>query len=243
MCGIAGFFGPPDPELLSAMTSRIEHRGPDDEGVLERPEVSLGHRRLSIIDLEHGHQPMSNPGSTLHLVYNGEVYNFRELRAELEAAGFEFSTHCDAEVVLRAYEAWGPGCFPKFNGMWALAILDQRERGRPKLVLARDHLGIKPLYVAEAGGRFLFASEVKALLACGDLPVVPDERRLAEYLLRGLHDHDERTFFEGVRQVPPATVVTVTGGPGGYAEHVERYWTPELSTSAPADPAEFRAAF
>ena len=243
MCGIAGFVGPPDQGLLAEMTGRLVHRGPDDEGYLEGAFASLGHRRLSIIDLEHGHQPMSNPGGNVHLVYNGEVYNFRELRAELEAQGLGFSTSCDSEVVLRAYEAWGLSCFSRFNGMWSLAILDERPAGGPEVVLCRDHLGIKPMYLAEAGGRLLFASEIKALLACGDLEAEVDEQRLAEYLLRGLHDHDERTFFGGVRQIAPATATVISLGEQGFRERSERYWTPRLSAGAEADPAAFRAAF
>ncbi|HXY45364.1 MAG TPA: asparagine synthase (glutamine-hydrolyzing), partial [Acidimicrobiales bacterium] len=240
MCGIAGFIGPPDHDLLAGMCERIEHRGPDDEGYLEGDGASLGHRRLAIIDLEHGHEPMSNEAGSVHLVYNGEVYNFRQLRQELEGLGRRFTTSCDAEVVLAAYERWGLGCFPRFNGMWALAILDEREAGG-HLVLSRDHLGIKPLYVAEAGGRHLFASEIKALLAASELQPAVDTRRLAEYLARGLHDHDERTFFEGVRQIRPATAVTMplTGG-----EPTEQtYWKPTLSSDGPTDPAVFAEVF
>src|SRR5579872_1766688 len=236
MCGIAGFLGPPDHLLLAEMCERIAHRGPDDEGFLERGQASLGHRRLSIIDLDHGHQPFSNEAGNLHLVYNGEVYNFRELRRELEEEGARFATHCDTEVVLVAYERWGAACFERFNGMWALAFLDERPRSGPELVLSRDHLGIKPLYYAEAGGRLLFASEIKALLACEELEPEVDEQRLAEYLARGLHDHDERTFFTGVRQVLPATVVTFPVGEGETATaRTNRYWEPKLSTGGPSD--------
>jgi asparagine synthase (glutamine-hydrolysing) len=240
MCGIAGWIGPPDHDLLATMCERIEHRGPDDEGYLEREHASLGHRRLAIIDLEHGHEPMSNAEGTVHLVYNGEVYNFRELRSELEVHGRQFTTSCDAEVVLAAYEHWGLDCFPKFNGMWALAILDERD-AEPTVVLSRDHLGIKPLYMAEADGRHLFASEIKALLAAPGLRPVVDTRRVGEYLARGLHDHDERTFFEGVRQVLPATAVTIPVGGGSVVEHT--YWQPSLTATAPADPKLFREAF
>jgi asparagine synthase (glutamine-hydrolysing) len=255
MCGIAGFTGPPDNHLLVSMCERLEHRGPDDEGYFERPSASLGHRRLSIIDLEHGHQPMSNESATVHIVYNGELYNFRELRSELESLGRAFQTASDTEVVLASYEQWGNDCFSRFNGMWALAILDERgssgtaepgtsEPGTAagtKLVLSRDHLGIKPLYVTEAGGRLLFASEIKALLASQQLSATVDERRLAEYLARGLHDHDERTFFEGVQQILPATVVTIDVASG--ERHVHRYWTPRLTSSGSADPTTFREAF
>src|ERR1700712_4324363 len=138
MCGIAGFWGAPDAALLATMTGRIAHRGPDGEGFFEHPLASLGHP-----------------------TYNGEVYNFRELRAELEPLGHTFHTHCDTEVVLHAYLEWGTDCFARFNGMWALAILDLREgapTSGPRLVLARDHYGIKPLYYARsASGRVLFA--------------------------------------------------------------------------------------
>ena len=241
MCGISGFIGPRDHDLLVAMTERIVHRGPDDQGLHETDVASLGHRRLSIIDPELGHQPLSNEAGDLHLVYNGEVYNFRELRSELEAAGHLFQTRCDAEVVLVAYEEWGAACVERFNGMWAFAILDER---LGQLVLARDHLGIKPLYFAEAGGRFLFASEIKALLAERELVPEVDDERLAGYLLLGLHDHDDGSFFRGVRQVPPATVVTVSfEHTQHYERRAHRYWEPRLSSDEPADPERFREVF
>jgi asparagine synthase (glutamine-hydrolysing) len=236
VCGIAGFWGPPDPELLAAMAERLVHRGPDGEGTLERPFASLGHRRLAVIDVEGGRQPMSSPDGTLHISYNGEVYNFRELRRELKGLGFRFASASDTEVVLRAYEAWGTDCFRRFNGMWALAILDEREH---RLVLSRDHLGIKPLYLAEAGGRRLFASEVKALLAVPGLEVRPDLERLAQYLRRGLHDHDERTFFEGIGQLPPGTTLLVSDA----GVETERFWTPRLRAPRPLEPARFKEAF
>src|SRR5262249_26085250 len=153
----------------------IAHRGPDGEGFFEHDVASLGHRRLAIIDPEGGHQPVATDDGALQLVYNGEVYNFRELRAELERAGHVFHTACDSEVVLHAYAEWGTDCFARFNGMWALAILDLRDgNGGARLVLARDHFGIKPLYWARsASGRVLFASEAKSVLADPDLEVEP----------------------------------------------------------------------
>src|SRR5437899_5430880 len=163
MCGIAGFWGAPDAALLATMTARIAHRGPDGEGFFEHPVASLGHRRLAIIDPAGGHQPVGTDDGAVQLTYNGEVYNFRELRAELEPLGHTFHTSCDTEVVLHAYLEWGTDCFARFNGMWALALLDQRN-ARPRLVLARDHFGIKPLFYARNGQRVLFASEVKAIL-------------------------------------------------------------------------------
>ena len=141
---------------------------PTTPATFETPTVSLGHRRLSIIDREGGHQPIANEDETVWLVYNGEVYNYRELRAELEAAGHTFRTSCDSEVIVHAYEEWGPACAARFNGMWAFAVADLRARRRAggKLVLNRDHFGIKPLFYARSpqSGRLLFASEIKALL-------------------------------------------------------------------------------
>lgn len=239
MCGITGFWGPPDPAVLAAMTEVICHRGPDDRGDLETDIGSLGFRRLSIIDLVGGHQPMSTEDGLVHLIYNGEVYNYRELRTELQAAGQVFTTASDSEVVLRAYVAWGPDAFARFNGMWALAVLDRR--AEPRLVLARDHFGIKPLYVTEAGGRFLFASEIKSLLHA---PMVagataPDEQWMHDYLVAGLHDHRAETAFTGIRNLPPATYAVV--GAGGVEETT--YWEPHLSSDGPADPDAFRSVF
>jgi len=239
MCGITGFWGPPDAGVLAAMTEVIAHRGPDDRGDLETDVASLGFRRLSIIDLVGGHQPMATEDGLVHLVYNGEVYNYRELRAELEAAGQQFATVSDSEVVLRAYVAWGPSAFARFNGMWALAILDRR--GEPRVVLSRDHFGIKPLYLAEAGGRLFFASEIKSLLHAPAVAAstAPDEQWIHDYLVAGLHDHRPETAFTGIRNLPPATYAIVSAG--GVEE--TRYWEPRLSTDGTSDPAEFRRVF
>jgi asparagine synthase (glutamine-hydrolysing) len=147
MCGICGFTGRRDPALLRAMAASIRHRGPDDDGFFETDGASLGFRRLAIIDLDTGAQPMSTDGGLLHLVFNGEVYNYRELRAELEAEGRRFTTRSDSEVALQAYAQWGPAAFARFNGMWAIALLDRRG-AQPELVLCRDHFGIKPLFYA-----------------------------------------------------------------------------------------------
>jgi asparagine synthase (glutamine-hydrolysing) len=242
MCGIAGFWGPPDAALLATMTARIAHRGPDGEGFFEHPQASLGHRRLAIIDPEGGHQPVGTDDRRVQLTYNGEVYNFRELRAELEPRGHTFHTHCDTEVVLHAYLEWGTDCFARFNGMWALAILDLRDDQAhdPRLVLARDHYGIKPLYYARSrSGRVLFASEAKAVLADPELETAPDRQWLYDYLLHGLHDHKPQTAFAGIRALAAATWAVVDAD----GVHEQAYWTPALSTDAPADPAEFRARF
>jgi asparagine synthase (glutamine-hydrolysing) len=238
VCGINGFWGRPDRELLEAMAIAQRHRGPDDDGFFECEHASLGFRRLSIIDVADGHEPMSTDDGLLHLVYNGEVYNFRELRAELEPLGHRFRTHCDAEVVLHAYEEWGAECFARFNGMWAFAILDLRAPG-PRLILCRDHFGIKPLYYAHSDGRLLFASEIKGILQDPRFPRRVNESRMYEYLAHGFFDHDTATFFDGVRQVPAAAYVVVDGD--GVTEHP--YWKPVLAEDGSADPAEFRALF
>ncbi|MFN2615280.1 MAG: asparagine synthase (glutamine-hydrolyzing), partial [Actinomycetota bacterium] len=237
MCGVAGFWGPPDRALLEAMARVQVHRGPDDEGFFETQHASLAFRRLSIIDIEHGAQPMGNEDGRVQLVFNGEVYNFRELRADLEKTGHTFRTDCDTEAIVHAYEEWGPDCFTRFNGMWAVGILDLR--AEPKLVLGRDHFGIKPLHWARAGDRILFASEIKAILQDDSFEAKPNEQLLYEYLIKGLHDHTGETFFEGVHQVRAATYVEID--PRGVREHT--YWEPSLGTGARADPTEFRARF
>jgi len=238
MCGIAGFWGPPDRELLEAMARVQQHRGPDDDGFFETEHASLAFRRLSIIDLEHGAQPMGNEDGLVQIVFNGEVYNFRELRAQLETAGHTFRTDSDTEAIVHAYEQFGPECFTRFNGMWAVGILDLRG-DKPKLVLGRDHFGIKPLHWARAGDRILFASEIKAILQDPAFGAKPNEQLIYEYLIKGLHDHTGGTFFAGVNQVRAATYVEIDAD--GVREHT--YWTPSLGTDARPDPAEFRRRF
>src|ERR1700680_3911609 len=236
MCGIAGFWGPPDSALLAAMTVSLRHRGPDDDGQYEDQVGSLGFRRLSIIDLEHGNQPMSMDGGRLQMVYNGEVYNYRELRVELETHGHTFHTASDTEVVLNAYAHWGTECFRRFNGMWALAILDERATA-PKLVLARDHFGIKPLFYARHRGRIVFASEIKAILQDETFPREVDDQQMYEYLRFGLFDHNDGTFFRGVPQVPAAAFTVIEGG----AISETTYWTPHLSEDGAPRPEVCRS--
>jgi asparagine synthase (glutamine-hydrolysing) len=240
VCGICGFLGPRDPRLLRAMAGTLRHRGPDDDGFFESDAASLGFRRLAIIDLETGGQPMSTARGRLHLVYNGEIYNYRELRAELERAGRRFRTRSDTEVALHAYAEWGPEAFRRFNGMWAIALLDRRG-ARPQLVLCRDHFGIKPLFYARSGRRLLFASEIKAILEDPGFPRRVDEQQLYEYLGHGLYDHNDLTFFAGVRQVPAGAYVRVD--PEELGETVTRYWTPILTEDAEPDPGELRRLF
>jgi asparagine synthase (glutamine-hydrolysing) len=166
MCRICGIFNlngePASPVLLRKMTDTIAHRGPDGEGFYTGSFLGLGHRRLAVIDLSPaGHQPMTTEGSDHTIVYNGEVYNFQELRVELESLGHRFRSRSDTEVVLQAYQEWGPACLDRFNGHFAFVIWD---RTRQSLFLARDRYGAKPLYYAFVGTCFLFASEQKAIL-------------------------------------------------------------------------------
>lgn len=238
VCGIYGFTGEKDPGFLERMGSVLLHRGPDEVGSVEFPSFSLGHRRLSIIDLKSGHQPMPNEDETVWLVFNGEVYNFRELRTDLIQAGHVFRTASDSEVIIHSYEEWGTACFERFNGMWALAIGDLKAN---KVVLARDHFGIKPLYYTRRPGRLSFASEIKALLQDPLVPAEADDQMVYEYLTEGLHDHREETFFKGVYHVMPATCVEIGLKDGSISTRT--YWNPKLSEDGNADPAELHRLF
>ncbi len=185
----------------------------------QRFTFALANRRLAILDLTPtGHQPMCNEERTVWIVYNGELYNADDLRAELTDAGHRFVSHSDTEVILHAYEAWGEKCTARFNGMWAFAIWDMPRR---RLLLSRDRIGIKPLYLWQEAGRFAFASEIKALLALG-IPRRANEAMVYDFLAANLSDHTDATFFEGVRALLPAHNLTLDLS-GGTAE-LRRYW-------------------
>jgi asparagine synthase (glutamine-hydrolysing) len=222
VCGIAGILDRAgrqvDPHLVAAMTKAIAHRGPDGEGVWAEGAIGLGNRRLAIIDLsEAGSQPMTNETGDVVITYNGEIYNFRELRAELERAGHRFRSGTDTEVVVHAYEEWGPACVERFNGMFAFAIWDARERS---LFLARDRYGIKPLYFAELDGTLLFGSEVKALLVHPALRAEVSLPHLRQYFTFQ-NVFDDGTLFSNVRLLPPGhRAVAREGG----SLRIERYW-------------------
>jgi asparagine synthase (glutamine-hydrolysing) len=223
MCGIAGQYCPdgraPDGALLAAMGARLAHRGPDGEGAHIHGNAGLVHRRLAIIDLsEEGLQPMANEDGSLWIVFNGEIYNYLELRDELIAKGHRFHSHSDTEVILHAYEEWGGECLTHFNGMWGFAILDEKKN---ELFCARDRFGIKPFYYTVIDGSFHFASEIKALLAHPGAGLTPDDTALGTYLAWGVLDHSERTMFEGILQLKPAHAVRVTRA--GVQEPF-RYW-------------------
>jgi asparagine synthase (glutamine-hydrolysing) len=222
MCGIAGilYFDGRAPEegALRRMAEALRHRGPDGERVYRGRHLGLVHTRLSILDLsDNGSQPMFLPDRSLGIVYNGEVYNFVELRRELEALGARFTSTCDTEVILWAYRHWGADCFARFNGMWALALWDER---RQELVLSRDRFGVKPLYYARRDGALLFASEAKAFAAAGLFPLEPDEPWLHQFLAVGYVDSGSETFFRGVEAFPRASYAVVRGG----EVRPVRYW-------------------
>lgn len=202
MCGICGFAGlspaTDDANLLRRMNATLVHRGPDDHGVFESPQCCLAMRRLSIIDLAGGHQPISNHDQTSWIVYNGETYNYRQLRQRLESAGRRFSTSSDTEVVLQAYEQYGLSFVQHLRGMYGLAIWDSKAE---RLVLARDPVGIKPLFYTEHQGRLYFASEIKALLQAG-VPRSLDHDSLYHYL-SFLYVPAPRTMFAGIHKLKP----------------------------------------
>ena len=228
MCGLAGelrFDGAAaDIEAVARMTSCMVHRGPDGSGVWARGPVALGHRRLSIIDLSPaGSQPMVDPGLGLTLVFNGCIYNYRQLRAELEGEGYTFFSTSDTEVVGKAYARWGRDCVDHFAGMFAFAVV---EHASGRVMLARDRLGIKPLYLATSPGRLRFASTLPALLAAGDVDTSIDTTALAQYMTFHSVVPAPRTILRGVRKLPPATVRVIEPDGTG-TDHI--YWAPEFA--------------
>jgi asparagine synthase (glutamine-hydrolysing) len=204
MCGITGIFEferhQPIPEaFVHRMNETIIHRGPDDEGIYTGPGVGLGFRRLSIIDVAGGHQPIANEDGTLWVMLNGEIYNYPELRTELEARGHKLATRSDTETIVHLYEEYGEGCFARLRGMFAIALWDSRER---KLLLARDRVGKKPLYYAANDRRILFGSELKSLLAADDLPRDIDREALSDYFSFG-YVPAPKTIYKSARKLRP----------------------------------------
>ena len=225
MCGIAGFAdlaGAPDGSMtadrvrVQAMCDVMRHRGPDDEGFHVEPGIALGMRRLSIIDLSTGHQPIHNENRSVWVVFNGEIYNYRELRTSLEAAGHRFYTSSDTETIVHGYEAWGDEVFARLRGMFGIAVWDSRTR---TLLLARDRAGIKPMYYGESGERLYFGSEAKCLLANPEIdreldPAAPD------HFLAYLYTPRDRAIFRGMRKLPPGHLLRLRDG----RVDVRAYW-------------------
>lgn len=231
MCGIAGVFGKVDFAAVTRMVDVQAHRGPDGRGVWNDPKVpvTLGHSRLSIIDLsDAGRQPMIYAEGKLCITYNGEVYNYRELRQELVGLGYAFQSNSDTEVVLAAYQAWGVDSLSRLRGMFALAIVDARpEQGEPSLLLARDRLGIKPLVFTEQAGCIWFSSELRALLASGCVSRQVDHEGLLDYLALGSVTQP-RTLIRGVETLPAAHWLRISAS----GRQMEPYWDLHQITAA-----------
>lgn len=234
------------PPLIKKMTDVLSHRGPNDEGFLagnlklgetfpltgkgssirgqrledfnQPAHLFLGHRRLSILDLSSGgHQPMQNEDGSLWLVYNGEIYNYLEIRRELQTLGHCFRSHTDTEVILHSYEEWGTDCLRHFNGMWAFALVDLKKR---RIFCSRDRAGVKPFYYSYDKKQFSFASEIKSLLQRDDFRVEPNEQMIADYLFWGLLDHTRETFFKSIYQLRPGEYLLLEGE----SLIVQSYW-------------------
>jgi len=235
MCGICGIVNlnsaPVERETLQKMCDVIRHRGPNDEGFFVNQSVGLGMRRLSIIDLGGGHQPIFNEDETACVVLNGEIYNYLDLKQLLEKLGHHFSTRSDTEVIIHAYEEWGDECPKKLRGMFAFAIWDM---ARGKLLLARDRLGKKPLYYYVDDHRFVFASEIKSILQCETTPRYIDFQALDSFLTLG-YVPGPRTMFDGISKLPAGHILSLTGGHCAIRE----YWDLELHNQQPGSLADY----
>lgn len=237
MCGICGIVNisasqPIDRDVLLRMTQVLEHRGPDDQGIYIDEQAGLGSRRLSIIDLTSGRQPIANEDETMWIVFNGEIYNYRELRAYLQKGGHVFRTRTDTEVILHLYEEFGVDCAQHLNGIFAFAIWDAR---RKELVIARDRMGIKPLYYTEAAGQLIFGSEMKALLAHPDVARDIDLISLNEYLAFE-YVPSPRTIIRDIHRLEPGHILRCDArGP-----RVQQYWNISLSRSEYRPPVNWR---
>jgi asparagine synthase (glutamine-hydrolysing) len=221
MCGIAGMFDRSGREAIAEsdmrqMLGMLRHRGPDEFGILLDGEVGLGNARLSIIDLSGGSQPIANEDETLWIVFNGEIFNYIELRADLEARGHRFTTSSDTEVILHLYEEYGPHCFDKMNGQWGIAIWDTEKR---RLLLSRDRLGVRPLFYTQAGTTFLFGSEIKAILSDSRVAAEIDPT-VVDQIFRFWTPLSPNTVFRGIKELPPGHFLIADCN----SIQIERYW-------------------
>ena len=238
MCGISGVYapnnGPIDPDIVRRMTDALRHRGPDDEGYYADPQghIMLGHRRLSVIDLATGRQPIFNESGTVAVVFNGEIYNFIELRNELIAKGYKFRTNTDTEVIANLYDEAGVGCVHRLRGMFAIAIWDAK---RQELILMRDRLGKKPIYYAETRDGFYFASEIQSLTLVPGLSREIDECAIDLYLTYS-YIPSPWSIYRAIRKLPPAHLLRVCGN----KVSLERYWQPSFEPKLDLDYGEAR---
>ncbi len=235
MCGIAGIVrwdgAPVLEQEIRGMCGAIVHRGPDEEGVYIGDGVAIGMRRLSIIDLEGGHQPISNEDGTIWIVFNGEIYNYRELRRDLERDGHTFKTDSDTETIVHLYEDLGPRCVERLRGMFGFAIWDERKR---QVLIARDRLGIKPMYFAERNGELVFSSELKPILTLGHIPRAIDWGA-ANHLFTFLSTPSDRSIVDGVQKLAPASVAIATPG---RPLQISKYWDVAFQPNEEATEAE-----
>ena len=235
MCGIAGIVrwdgAPVLEQEIRGMCAAIVHRGPDEEGVYIGDGVAIGMRRLSIIDLEGGHQPISNEDGTVWIVFNGEIYNYRELRRDLERDGHTFKTDSDTETIVHLYEDLGPRCVERLRGMFGFAIWDERRR---QVLIARDRLGIKPMYFAERNGELVFSSELKPILTLGHVPRAIDWGA-AHHLFTFLSTPSEQSIVDGVKKLAPASVAIATPG---HPLQIRKYWDVTFQPNEQATEAE-----
>ncbi|MEK7142944.1 MAG: asparagine synthase (glutamine-hydrolyzing) [Patescibacteria group bacterium] len=228
MCGIAGIVNldmkPVEKKILIKMTRALAHRGPDDEGFLIDKNIGLGHRRLSIIDLTaSGHQPMFYDGRNLAIVYNGEIYNYLEIKNDLIKEGYKFRSKTDTEVILASYKKWGFDCLKYFNGMWAFVIYDKRKN---LLFASRDRIGVKPLYYYKDKQNFIFASEPKAIIKHPKVKTRPNDKTIWDFLICGLVDHSENTFFDGIKELRPGHYIKIQNlkFPANAGMKIQKYW-------------------
>lgn len=232
MCGISGWFDvdgtrPADRGLVKAMADAIAHRGPDGEGFYFEPGLALAHRRLAIIDLDTGAQPMFTEGGRVAIVFNGEIYNYRDLRRELEQKGHPFRTHSDTEVILRAWIEWGETCVERLHGMFALALWDQKSQ---VLFLARDRLGEKPLHYAMlADGSLIFGSELKALMVNPGFSRQLDPCAIEDFFAFG-YIADPKTIYRDARKLDAGCTMTLRRGG---VPRIKSYWDPAPAGGAP----------
>lgn len=234
MCGIVGIVSapggpPPDLRVGTAMNAVLRHRGPDDDGTYHDARAFLGMRRLAIIDLAGGHQPMQNADGSVQLLFNGEIYNYRELHKELAARGHAFHTHSDSEVIVQAYEAWGEACFERLNGMFAIALWDTRTR---TLLLARDRFGEKPLFFTDLGSHLAFASELKALMQIPEVRTELDPEALRGYMTFG-YVPSPHCILRGVSKLKPAHFLRYVDGRASIHRYYSLEFSPKLVIDEP----------